>query len=147
MITASFFIKTAIVLIISIVLSILDIKNLAVPAWPVITGCILMIAVLIVFDGTATFLYILSSAIFVLIYFIVRIVSKNKFGRGDILFGIFQGLCIHPYFIWVCLAVETLAAFIAYRNKPAQKLPFIPFMSAGLVAGFVTSLVVFAAVF
>ena len=65
---------------------------------------------------------------------------KNKMGKGDFLFGIFQGLCLTPKKVFLCVGFEILAILIflialvlTKKFDRTKKIPFIPFMSLGLI--------------
>ena len=139
----SIVIPAVIILVFSIISSIYDIKFLAVPLWPCITGIILLLAARIIFYTQNCYLYFLSAALLTIIYFAVKLVTKNKLGTGDILFGVFQGLGFRPQFIWICLLCETILALIFFMIKKShsqdetKKMPFIPFMASGLFVSFV----------
>lgn len=86
----------------------------------------------------------------ILIYFISTVLMsccliscflvKNKMGKGDFLFGIFQGLCLLPKQVFLCVFIEIIAVLIfvfnlvlAKKFDKNKRIPFIPFMSVGLV--------------
>ena len=139
----SIVIPAVIILVFSIISSIYDIKFLAVPLWPCITGIILLFAARIIFNTQNCYLYFLSATLLTIIYFAVKLVTKNKLGTGDILFGVFQGLGFRPQFIWICLLCETILALIFFMIKKShsqdetKKMPFIPFMASGLLIAFI----------
>ena len=71
------------------------------------------------------------------LYFLIRKITKDKLGSADVWFGFFQGLFLQPVMLWVCLAIETVLALIVENKKIGhQKFPFIPYMSAGLIAAY-----------
>ena len=80
-------------------------------------------------------IFIISSMILGTLYFLIRKITKEKLGSADVWFGFFQGLFLHPIMLWVCLAIETVLALIVENKKIGhKKFPFIPYMSAGLIA-------------
>lgn len=88
----------------------------------------------VIFNRQDIFLYGLSTIIFAAVYFVVKILSKNKFGTGDVYFGIFQGITgILPKNIWICVSLETILALIFILIKKDRKIPFIPFMALGMI--------------
>ena len=127
----------------SFIMSRYDFKTLLIPNWPYWAGCISLIVCGIIFHRYEIYLFLLSALIFAFIYFVVRIITKKHLGMGDVYFGFFQGLCLRPHVIWICLSVETLSALIAYAiicrryklKKP--KMAFVPFMSLGLLIAFI----------
>ena len=131
-----------ILLTFSLIMSRYDIRNLAVPNWPYWTGCILLIAAGLIFHRYEIYLYLISALILASVYYLVRLVTKGHLGMGDVYFGFFQGLCLKPRVVWICLAVEAFVALIVYavqchRYKLKNpKMAFIPFMSLGLATAF-----------
>ena len=129
-------------LVFSCIMSRYDLKTLAVPNWPYWAACVLIITVRIIFYSATVYLNLLSALILLVVYFAVRLITKNHLGTGDVYFGIFQGLCLAPQVLWICLAVETVTGAIVYfcisRSKKIKgmKMPFIPFMSLGLLTAF-----------
>ncbi len=130
-------------LIFSLIMSRYDIKTLAVPDWPYWAGCICLIGAGLIFHRFEIYLFLISALILAAIYYLARKISKDHLGMGDVYFGFFQGLCIGLRVIWVCLAVETFTGLIAFlilylvKKEKGIKMPFIPFMSAGLLTAFI----------
>ena len=119
------------------VLSIYDIRTLTVPLWCLLLGEAGLLVLRIVFYTNTVYLYLISSALLTLIYFLIKIISHGKLGTGDILFGIFQGLGFRPQFIWICLSVEAITGLVFFLIKRnSKKMPFIPFMVSGLLVSF-----------
>lgn len=130
-------------LVVSVVLSVQDIKRLSVKKWVIFSGCLLAILIHFCFNPKQLYIYLFSSAVFALIYFLTFIFSKNKLGKADIYFGIFQGMFLLPKLIWFCLVLEVLFAFlcVCFIKVKIKKLPFIPFMSLALLITFVLSII------
>lgn len=131
-----------ILLAFSFIMSRYDMRTLLIPNWPYWAGCISLIIVRIIFYSTTVYLNLISALALPAIYFIIRILTKKHLGMGDVYFGIFQGLCLEPQVIWICLAVETIIGAITYfcislsKKIKGMKMPFVPFMSVGLVTAF-----------
>ncbi|MCR4900981.1 MAG: prepilin peptidase [Treponema sp.] len=129
-----------ILLVFSFIMSRYDLRSLAVPNWPYFVGYILIFLVRIIFYTATVYLNLLSAFILFDLYFAVRLITKNKLGKGDVFFGLFQGLCLAPKVLWICVAVEVLAAFfyaiIRFKTIKGIKFAFIPFMSIGLLTAF-----------
>ena len=127
----------------SLIMSLYDIKSLAVPDWPYWIGCILIIIVRIIFYSAAIYLNLLSAFILFALYFVVRLITKKHFGTGDVYFGLFQGLCLAPQVLWICLAVEAFTGLVTFgiiylvKKLKGIKIAFIPFMSIGLLTAFI----------
>ena len=89
----------------------------------------------LIFARNEMWIFIISSMILGTLYFLIRKITKDKLGPADVWFGFFQGLFLHPIMLWVCLAIETVLALIVENKKIGhKKFPFIPYMSAGLIA-------------
>lgn len=134
-----------ILLLFSIIMSRYDLRTLSVPNWPYWAGCISLLIVQIIFNRFEIYMFLISALLFAAIYYLIRLITRGHLGMGDVYFGFFQGLCLRPFAIWICLIVESLAAFIVYviysrGNKlKNKKMPFIPFMSLGLSTAFLIS--------
>lgn len=125
------------ILVFSLWLSLCDIKSLQLPLWGILTAGLTLLAARIIFHKWDSLYYLLSSAILTAIYFIIKFITKNKLGSGDLLFGIFQGLGFRPQYIWICLAVEAVTGLIYFLIiRDNKKKPFIPFMASGLLLSF-----------
>ena len=130
-------IQFAIILIFSLILSIQDFKTMKISNWICYASYICISACHLIFDAENFWFFVLSAALLAGFYTFTKFISKNKFGTGDILFGIFQGLCLPFYNIWLCLMVEVACSLFYAYKKRKQAFPFIPFMSAGLIFTFV----------
>ena len=125
-----------------LIMSRYDFKTFSVPNWPYWAGCILLIGAGLVFHRYEIYLFLISALIFAALYYLIRIITKGHLGIGDVYFGFFQGLCLHPRVVWICLATETFSALIIYviacrRYKLKNpRMAFIPFMSLGLATAF-----------
>lgn len=96
----------------------------------------------LIFNREGMCLYILSSMICGAFYFAVRKITKNKLGLADVWFGFFQGLFLVPEMIPVCFGIECLTALCVINKRfGKEKFPFIPFMSAGLIAAFLIQVI------
>jgi len=144
-ITLYHLVNLAIILVFSIILSIQDIKHMSVSLYIQWTSIFAALICQLIFFRSGIWIYIVSSMILGALYFAVRKITKNKLGPADILFGIFQGLFLKPKMIPLCLAAEVILAFclVVILNKRMEKkpFPFIPYMSFGLLVGFVVEIV------
>lgn len=131
-----------ILLTFSLIMSRYDFKTLSVPNWPYWAGCISLIAAGLIFHRYEIYLFLISALFFGALYYLIRIIVKGHLGMGDVYFGLFQGLCLRPRIIWICLTVEAVSALIVYAVICRQyklknpKMAFIPFMSLGLATAF-----------
>lgn len=70
-------------------------------------------------------------------------ILKNKMGKGDFLFGIFQGMCLLPKQVFLCVFFEIIAVLIfvlilvlAKKFDKTKRIPFVPFMALGLLLSY-----------
>lgn len=73
-----------------------------------------------------------------LLFFIVKIFTK-KLGMADVWFSLFAGCAINWKFYWVYLLGGSLSALIYGLCKKGKRIPFVPFLSIGLLAAFVSA--------
>ena len=133
-----------IILLFSIILTVQDIKNLAVGVFFQWASVFCALICHIIFAREQIWIYILSSMILGTLYFIIRKISKNKLGSADVWFGFFQGLFLLPQMIAVCLTAEVFIALCVVNKKVGKTpFPFIPFMSAGLVLSYILQYIFF----
>lgn len=127
----------------SLIMSIHDIRTFEIPDKPFYASCFLVTLAQGIFFHQTVFWNILCGLIFVAVYFVLRWITRGQLGMGDVYFGLFQGLCIGLRVIWICLAVETFTGLIAFlilylvKKEKGIKIPFIPFMSVGLLTAFI----------
>ena len=137
-ITLYHLVSLAIILVFSIILSIQDIKQMSVSLYILIGAILAALLCQLIFAPSDMWIYLISSLIFGSLYFITRKITKNKLGSADIWFGFFQGLFLFPKVIPFCLGTEVILAFCFVNKKIGKKpIPFIPFMSLGLIITFV----------
>lgn len=128
----------SIILIFSIILSVQDIKKMAVNIYVQWASIFTALACHMIFNREGMWIYILSSMICGTFYFAVRKITKDKLGPADVWFGFFQGLFLNLQMIPFCFIIEDVIALIVINKKFGKKpFPFIPFMSIGLVACFI----------
>ena len=128
-----------IILLESIILSVQDLKTKTVSESIIFLGVFLTICIQFFFFKGEGIIFCFSGVISGLFYLAIYKITK-KMGKGDVYFGIFQGCCLLPQFLWICYIIETiLALLINLSAEKKQKIPFIPYMSAGLVGAFVFS--------
>lgn len=142
-----------IIVCVSVVCSFWDFIKLRVPNFVIFLGIVSVIFSNLIFceDGIrfsfSRLMAVVLSGFFVgLFYFTVRYICNGRFGKGDILFGVFQGVCLVPREMILCLLIEVVCAAvflfikkIFYRNGVSSfsgKIPFVPFMSIGLLGTF-----------
>ena len=131
-------ISFSIILIFSIILSVQDIKKMAVNIYVQWASIFTALACHMIFNREGMWIYILSSMICGTFYFAVKKITKDKLGPADVWFGFFQGLFLNLQMIPFCFIIEDVIALIVINKKFGKKpFPFIPFMSIGLVACFI----------
>lgn len=135
--TLNFAIQTAIILIFSILCSLQDLKRRRVNNFLCAAAIISQLVYNLIFRTDEFFMYLITAVIAALLYFIVRQITHKKLGPADIFFAAFQALCLPPFPFFLCTLISILSALIAgvtvYKKK---KIPFIPFMAAGLFIGY-----------
>ena len=132
-----------IILIFSIILSVQDIKKMAVSIYIQWASIFFAITCHLIFARETMWIYILSGMFCGVFYFAVRKITKDKLGQADVWFGFFQGLFLIPKIIPVCFGIEALAALcIINRRFGKVNFPFIPFMSVGLIAAYIIQLII-----
>ena len=126
-----------VILTFSIILSIQDVKHKSINIFILIIGIISALIIQIFSNWDNILLFISSSFILGLFYFFIKIITKNKLGKADIYFGIFQGIFLLPSVIPLCLIIESMISLIFVCKIFKEKsFPFIPFMSVGLIISF-----------
>ena len=93
----------------------------------------------LIFNFDSIFYYLISTVLMICCL-LPCFIFKNKMGKGDFLFGIFQGMCLLPKQVFLCVIIEIIAVLIfvlilvlAKKFDKNKRIPFIPFMSVGLV--------------
>lgn len=144
----------AIIFCVCAICSVWDIKTMKVPDFVIFIGIAAIFFCNLFFseDGTVFSLSKLMKSVLTgvftgLFYFSVKIICHGRLGNGDILFGIFQGVCLTPKGVVFCLAIEVLsaAAFVLIKrilckesaSYSSEKKPFVPFMAAGLLISYI----------
>ena len=132
-----------ILVLFSIVCSLWDIKNKAVPVWLLLIGPVLIAIFKLIFVHPFEVWWLITAAGAGLFYFIVRLITRGKLGMADVLFGVFQGMVLSSPHLLLCILIEcgsaTLAFFIIHKRASGKSLPFIPFMAGGLLISYLIS--------
>lgn len=134
-------IKFLIVSLVSAICIIQDIKKSKVSNLVLISGFVLMILCNFFLDRKHFLTSLISIAIMVFVYIIIKFIVNKKLGFGDVLYGIFQGACLSPVFIWLCLMFETVSASAFLLTSGKKIIPFIPFMAGGLLIAMITEFI------
>ena len=148
-----FIFNLLIILIISLVCSFQDIKYKLISNWIIFTGSGLMLACNFIFQRDSLLVSLFSSIFMLLIFLLARIRLVGKLGWGDIYFSVFIGLSLPFLYSMLAILIATITAFMyillisiinncKYKNKKIGdqllliKIPFIPFLSIGLIVSF-----------
>lgn len=128
------FFMWAIILIFSVIASLQDIKEQKVWNLVIFGGIFAVFLMNLLLNRENLLIVLLSAFVYGSFYFVVKLVSKGKFGNADIYFGIFQGICLPVKMLPLCVFSEVILALIIL-NKRLKKgaFPFIPFMAIGLI--------------
>lgn len=131
-----------IILVFSIILSVQDIKRMEAGIYIQWASIVCALLCQLIFARHKMWIFIISSMILGAIYFLIRKITKNKFGPADVWFGFFQGLFLYPVILWVCLAIETVLALVVENKKIKNApFPFIPYMSMGLILSYIIQII------
>lgn len=124
-----------VIILFSAVCSYQDLKTLKIGDYPLLTASYAAVIVHLIFNRSGLWIFIISGMFAGFFYYVIRLVSGKKLGIGDVYFGFFQGFCLNFKFFPVCVLIEIILTFIIMNKKIGQKaFPFVPFMSAGLIA-------------
>ena len=158
----------AIIFLFSLTCAILDIKEKKVPVFILICAIAAGLILRCLFDIQHLWLSIFCGVGAGLFYFIVRMITHGRLGMADVLFGVFQGVILFPFQLFVCFLMECAGAggfFLilklrhknesgdgkvrevgsSQRQRVTQKygrIAFIPFMAFGLIISFLIFLFV-----
>lgn len=83
-------------------------------------------------------LYIASSIIMFTVYYITKIIMKNKLGKGDIYFAVLTGLSLLPYIAVLSIIFSVILAGLYFailkiaKKMEQKQIAFIPFMTTSL---------------
>lgn len=132
-------------IIISLILSIIDIRSKTVPVFLLIVFFIGNL-VLILINGDFSLLSISLNTLIMLSFFcLILLFQKGKFGFGDVLYGsLFFGINLKLIFSWtaiflsavLCLIFLILRGLLKKKNLHS-KTAFVPFLSAGLLSAYI----------
>ena len=125
----------------SIVAVIKDIRELMIPDWTVILGSLALLAYQVFFERSILAQGLLGAVLSPLLFYAVRRVTNFGIGLGDVKFSILCGLCAGPTLAFLSYAVASLLCavyFVLCRFKSGKsfrqtKIPFAPFMTAGVL--------------
>lgn len=134
-----FLCRLFIILFFSFILSIQDIQKMKITNLICYISYLTMLSCHLLFNINSIYQYVISILFFTILYFSAKQITDNKFGTGDILFGFFQGLSITFQVVWICLLIEVSSAVLYSFISKKKKIPFIPFMSLGLLISFLCS--------
>lgn len=151
----SLIIKSLIILTVCLICSIQDIKTRKVSNVIIFTSCSVMLIYNAIFARSVFLSTLLSALLIFLIFFLGKLIMKEKLGSADVYFSIFIGLSLNYLYALsaILISIITCTIFILIYNlifklrkskKQSTKLkvPFIPFMSAGLTTSYLISLFV-----
>ncbi len=141
--------RLSLVFIICAILSIQDVKCKKISV-PILLSAFLLQIILIAIEAFDLLIpHLINSIVLTLFYFFQSRFARGKLGSGDILFAAFTGLSITFWgFLWLTLVIPPLAAllfalfFYIFNHKIAAiRIPYVPFMSIGLIATVIIELI------
>lgn len=121
--------------VLSIILSIQDIKTMHVNAILVYIGCFLAILHTVVFQRNLILSRLIGAVCLFLIFYAVYKIKKGL-GFGDVLYSFYCGLIVGFPWCFVGCALSSFLGiiFICIRQKKEKKIPFIPFLFLGSIS-------------
>lgn len=128
-----FLLMLCVILICSFACSYWDLKTMKVSNWMIFSGCFMAICIHGIFIGIGVWQFLVTGLFCGVFYYVVRLITGNKLGMADVYFGIFQGLCLGWKLIPVCFAIQVAASALAMLILNRKRIPFIPFMSIGVI--------------
>lgn len=143
-----FWIDLLIIFLISVISSFQDFKSRHINLIFILSGSIgIYISRSIFYSLSISWIFLVQGILLAFFYTIIYLFSKHKLGKGDIFFGFFTGISILKWqFLWISISTSTFLFLIFYLivrlkkiNLQQKKIPFIPFMSAGLIFTYILS--------
>lgn len=140
------FTKSSLIIIISLICSIQDIKYRKISNIIFLIGFLLILTHYVIFNITILLQAIISSFLLTLLFFTGKKILNDRLGTGDILFSSIMGLSLPYLHSLLSIIISTIMCFIFticyYLLKKRNlhiteiKVPFIPFLSLGFVITF-----------
>lgn len=143
-----FLFELIVILFVSIVLSLEDYLTAYINVILIFTGFIILFLLRIInFSFLRAVLFLFQGGLCMSFYIAIYFLSDKKLGPGDILFGFFSGFSILRWdFLWLSTVLSYAFFEIFYSvcklkkiNLQNKRIPFIPFMSAGLIVTYILS--------
>lgn len=143
------YLKLAVIILFSFILSFQDLKERKVSWWIILLGDLIFFTLQLfdfgLLDGkveSAFWLFPIQALCMFLFYLLIRIISGYKLGFGDVLFATLIGLSIKWNYLYLTILVSVICVdlyfLILWKLKKISlrsiQVPFIPFMSAGLIS-------------
>lgn len=132
-----------VVLVFSLIQTVEDLRTMKVTLWVQLVSIAVAFGLRMALDFRGCWEPLVAAIVFGAVYWLVRKLSGGKFGTADVLFGVFQGMCLELVALPVCLAVETgvgalvfAVAALLKRGRAPAKVPFIPVMAVGLAVSY-----------
>ncbi len=142
--------RLSLIFIACAILSLQDIKYKKISLPVIFAAYFLQLIILCLLSIEYLLPHLINSAVFFIFYFIQSRFLKGKLGFGDVLFAAFSGLSISCWeFLWIALIIPPLSAliyafffYIINHKIAGVRIPFIPFMSLGLLAAVILELII-----
>lgn len=123
-------------LIVSVLISIYDIKTFHIPLIFLYIGLVITLLLTILFSINELTDRLIGMGGMFLLFLLMRIITKNGMGFGDIQYALYCGYMVGcPGFIYSSLLSSILGIlfyFVFLRNRK-KRIPFTPFMMVGTV--------------
>ncbi len=123
-----------------------DIRELMIPDWTIIAGSAALLAYQALFARGLIVQGLLGAALSPLLFYAVRRITNFGMGLGDVKYSILCGLCAGANLAFLSYAVASLICALYFaskylldkktgkKNGRKAKIPFAPFMAAGILA-------------
>ena len=123
-----------------------DIRELMIPDWAVLAGSTALLAYQALFARECLVQGLLGATLSPLLFYAVRRITNFGMGLGDVKYSILCGLCAGASLAFLSYAVASLICALYFaskylldkktgkKNGRKAKIPFAPFMAAGVLA-------------
>lgn len=122
--------------LLSIIISIYDIKTYHIPLFFLYIGLLITIILTIFFCKYELLNRLLGMACMFLLFLLMRIITINGMGFGDIQYALYCGYMVGcPGFIYSSLLASLLGIvyYFLFIKSKKKRIPFTPFMMVGTV--------------
>ena len=138
----------AIFMLVSIPVSVFDIRTRKIPNWIVFSGMVFLFAVRFLYFKDSPVSMFINILIGGLIFYSVRFITKGKLGMGDVKFAAFIALFSGFPIFFAAVGFASLSGLIFAvagmamgKIKKNTKIPFAPFLTAGSIVIYILKII------